>query len=113
MTQLLRLSDYRRSNRRVYFNRSELSQLLALYSSRVSTGEWRDYAIDHSVGAAIFSIFRHTHDRPLFSIVKFGGVGGRPADYALFTGRRRLKRAGSLADILPMFDRKLKIITDT
>ncbi|MEM7563519.1 MAG: DUF2794 domain-containing protein, partial [Pseudomonadota bacterium] len=35
---------------------------LQLYSTRVARGEWRDYAIDHSAGVAIFSIFRHANE---------------------------------------------------
>ena len=54
-----RLSDARRT---LYFTRSELNQLLGLYSRNVARGVWRDYAIDHRDGQALFSVFRHTHE---------------------------------------------------
>lgn len=104
MVQVIQLSEHRRSTRQTYFNRNELSQLLALYSSRVATGEWRDYAIDHGVGMAVFSIFRHTHEHPLYAIVKSAG-GPRGPEYAVFSGRRRLYRGASLMEAVAIFDR--------
>jgi hypothetical protein len=98
MTELIRLADRKRP-RQVYFSRPELTQLLALYSRQVSAGEWRDYAIDHKAGMAIFSVFRHSFDRPLFSIAKWADAQ-RPSSYAVFAGPRRLKAGGSLLDVL-------------
>ncbi len=110
MTHIVLLSDVRRRKRRVYFDRRELSQLLALYSDRVIGGEWRDYAIDHAIGVAVFSVFRHSHDRPVYAIAKLAGPHGTA--YAVFDGRSRLKRASSLADVLAVFDKRLRLVTD-
>jgi len=54
---VLPLRDYRRARRTLYFTRSELNQLLGLYSRNVARGIWRDYAIDHRDGQALFSVF--------------------------------------------------------
>ena len=70
MRTSVRLHDYRRRHRRIFFSRPELNQLLSLYSRQVVRGEWRDYAIDQHDGAALFSVFRHTHESPLYTIVK-------------------------------------------
>ena len=70
MSEILRLSNRRHDRRRVYFDRSELSLLLALYSDRVARGEWKDYAIDHADGIAWFSIFRHSSSGPAYAIAK-------------------------------------------
>ena len=71
MADLVRLSDHRRQKgKRVTFDRQELRQLLDVYSRRVASGEWKDYAIDLRHGAAIFSIFRHTFDLPVFTVAK-------------------------------------------
>ncbi len=109
---LVRFGDQRRHRQRATFNRAELSQLLAVYSQRVAQGEWRDYAIDHMEGVAVFSIFRHTHETPLFSVAKYPGRGNRQTDYAVFAGRQRLKRATSLAEVLGVFERKLSVVRD-
>ncbi len=79
MTNLYRLADQKARRRIVSFDKRELSRLLGLYSMRVASGEWRDYAIDFRPGMAIFSIFRHTAEQPLFAIAKVpgGGTGGR------------------------------------
>jgi hypothetical protein len=105
---LIRLSDARDSRggrRRVYFSREELAQLLSLYARWVASGEWRDYALDHAMGRAVFSIFRHTLERPLFSIAKTPQAGGRGAEFSVFRGRQRLSRSDSLAEALAVFDR--------
>jgi hypothetical protein len=112
MSHLLHLNDHRRRRRRVYFSRQELNQLLQLYSGRVARGEWRDYAIDHGVGTALFSVFRHTYDQPLFAIAKFPGANERQADYALLCGRRSLGRSHSLSDLLRLFERPIALVTD-
>ncbi len=61
---VLPLRDYRSPRRTLYFTRSELNQLLGLYSRSVARGTWRDYAIDHRDGQAVFSVFRRSHERP-------------------------------------------------
>src|SRR6266550_3001274 len=43
---VLAFGDYRAKPRTLYFTRSELNQLLGLYSRQVARGIWRDYAID-------------------------------------------------------------------
>ncbi|NBB82169.1 MAG: DUF2794 domain-containing protein [Alphaproteobacteria bacterium] len=110
MTHIVRLSDYRNRQRRVHFDRAELSTLLQLYSTRVAAGEWKDYAIDHKEGVAIFSVFRHTHDRPLYAVAK--SIGPRGPDYAVFDQTRRLARSTSLSEVLEVFERKLRLVSD-
>lgn len=111
MNQFVRLTDYRQHRRGTYFTRQELGQILNVYSRRVASGEWRDYAIDHDGAMAIFSIFRHTHETPLYAIAKCSRGPQRPIDYILFNGPRKLRRAGTLAELLDAFDRKLKLVT--
>lgn len=113
MTHIVPFADLRQSRKRsgpVYFNRSELSQLLGLYSTRVALGEWRDYAIDHGGGVAVFSIFRHSHERPLFAITK--QTTPRGPDYAVFDQRRKLRRGASLAEVLAVFERRLYLVSE-
>lgn len=110
MAEIVRLSDVRRRKRPIYFDRRELSQLLAVYSDRVSSGEWRDYAIDNTVGIAMFSVFRHTHDRPAYAIAKVAGPRGH--EYSVFDGRCKLARAASLTEALAVFDKRIRLVDD-
>ncbi|MBX9946437.1 MAG: DUF2794 domain-containing protein [Reyranella sp.] len=109
MTNLYRLADQRARRRIVSFDRRELSRLLGLYSRRVASGEWRDYAIDFRPGMAIFSIFRHTSEQPLFAIAKVPG-GPQGGGYVVYNGPRKLAHGESLDDVLSVFDRKLKLL---
>ena len=100
---VLPLRDYRNQRRTLYFTRPELNQLLGLYSRNVARGIWRDYAIDHRDGQALFSVFRHTHECALYTIVKSLGPGhgaGQADEFAVLSGRQRLRAAGSLAEAL-------------
>ena len=94
---VLPLGDYRGGARRtLYFTRQELNQLLGLYSRNVIRGIWRDYAIDHRDGQALFSIFRHTHESALYTVVKSAGSGGEP-QFMVLSGRQRVRVGAHLA----------------
>ncbi len=108
---VLALGDYRARQRTVYFTRSELNQLLGLYSRYVIRGEWRDYAIDHGAGMARFSVFRHTHEAPAFTILKLVPTPARPAEFMVQSGRQRLRSGRSLAEALEYFRTILSLVT--
>ena len=109
MAQLLLLSEYRRDGRRVFFDREDLNLLLGVYSRQVARGIWRDYAIDHRSNMAIFSIFRHTAEQPLFAIAKVPGTS--QGGYMVYNGPRKLAHGDSLEDVLKIFERKLRLLT--
>jgi Protein of unknown function (DUF2794) len=109
---VLALGDYRTRHRPVYFTRGELNLLLGLYSRHVARGVWRDYAIDHRDGMALFSVFRHTHEAPAYSIAKTAASAGRQAEFAVLCGRQRLRTGPSLADALDFFRTPLTLIAE-
>lgn len=108
---VLAIADYRARQHTVYFTRSELNQLLGLYSRHVIRGEWRDYAIDHGPGMARFSVFRHTHEAPAFVILKIAATPARPTEFAVQSGRQRLRSARGLAEALEYFRTILSLVT--
>jgi len=107
MTTIFRLSDFRRRNKRIFFTRGELNQLLSLYSRQVMRGEWRDYAIDQHDGLAAFSMFRRTQEMPLFTIVKVLPGTDRRGDFALLSGHERIATGTTLAEVLSRLQRML------
>ena len=107
---VLAFSDYRTKHRTVYFTRFELNQLLGLYSRHVTRGVWRDYAIDHRDGMALFSVFRHTHEAPVYRIVKTAAGPARPAEFTVQSGRQRLRVSASLPDALEYFSTRLSLV---
>jgi hypothetical protein len=106
MTDPIRLSDVRARRRPTTFSKAELSLLMGAYSRRVSSGEWRDYAIDFRPGMAIFSIFRHAAEQPLFAVIKLTEGAAREVDWLLYSGPRRVAQGGSVSDVLDVFDRR-------
>lgn len=111
MAKVLRLADYRRAKRRVSFDQQELRELLNVYSRRVVSGEWRDYAIDNLAGMAVFSIFRHSCDAPLFRVAKLAGRAGGD-EYVVVSGMERLKSGRSIREVLSVFEpKRLELVT--
>lgn len=116
MAAIVRLSDARRAPPYLKFTRTELNRLLALYATRVMRGEWRDYAISLEPGRARFCVFRNANDLPLYEIAKVGP--GRSRVAAVWDGRfvvtsrqRQLVDGPTLDDVLPLFDRPLRLVT--
>ncbi len=109
--ELFRLADYRAKRKTVYFNRIELNQLLAVYSRHVIRGDWRDYAIDHRAGFALFSVFRRSQESPAFSIMKCAGGNNRHGDYVVYNGRQRVCAGKTLGEVLDIFRRKPALVS--
>ena len=107
MAPITRLNDHRR-HRRVFFSRTELDQLLQIYSHQVMRGAWRDYAIDQRDGAATFSIFRHSLESPLFTVIKSAPGDSRHGTYALLHRRVRLAAGSTLREVLTELEREMQ-----
>jgi hypothetical protein len=74
----------------------------------VAAGEWRDYALDFLDDVAVFSIFRHASEMPLFRIEKRPKLRARQGQYSVVAaGGVILKRGHELAQVLKIFDTKL------
>ena len=91
----------------VFFNRRELDDILDLYCRMVSAGEWRDYAIDGLKEAAVFSVFRHASEIPLYRIEKRPKLARRQGAYSVVSATGHiLKRGHDLKHVLRVFDRR-------
>ncbi|MBX6324393.1 MAG: DUF2794 domain-containing protein [Rhodospirillaceae bacterium] len=110
MSQVICIADTRRQTPPsfTFFDKRELNLLLSLYSRRVADGVWRDYAIDLRPGMATFAVFRHTLDRPLFVVAK-RSVGGR-AEYAILSGLRKLRSAGTIDEVIEILGPRLHLV---
>jgi len=100
---VLSLGDYRARQHTLYFTRGELNQLLGLYSLHVIRGVWRDYAIDHAPGVARFSVFRHTHEAPAYTVLKTAPSSTQPAEFIVRRGREELRVSRNLSEALEVF----------
>jgi len=107
---VLPFKNYRARRQTLYFSRAELNQLLSLYSRNVARGIWRDYAIDHRDGLALFSVFRHTQEGPAFTIAKSAAANTGTAEFTLLCGRQRLRTGATLAETLDYFRSNLTLV---
>ncbi len=93
---------------RVSFHRSELSVILQLYGRMVAAGLWRDYGISMLRDVAIFAIFRHSAEHPLYRIEKRPRLAARQGQYAVVAmDGRILKRGSDLAVVLRVLEKLL------
>ena len=91
----------------VAFNRRELGEILRVYGRKVAEGEWRDYAIDHTMEKAVFSIFRRASEVPLFRIEKNPKLARKQGAYSVIApGGMILKRGHELDRVLRVLDKK-------
>jgi hypothetical protein len=54
---------------------------------------------------ALFSVFRHTHEAPVYRIVKTA-----PTEFTLQAGRQRLRVSASLGEALDFFQTRLTLV---
>lgn len=95
----------------VSFHRRELDQILRVYSFKVASGEWRDYAIDMLREKAVFSVFRKTTEYPLFQIVKNPRNSRRQGMYSVINATGQiLKRGHDLNGVLRIFEKRPKLV---
>ena len=94
----------------LFFSKFELISILNLYSKQVSMGSWKDYALDSKVDNAIFSVFKHSQDRPMYLIVKHSqkGFRNKPIFY-IKKDKEVINKSDNLLKILSNFEKKLSI----
>ena len=91
----------------IYFSKYELTFILNLYSKQVSLGSWRDYAIDNKNNIAVFSIYRHTHDQPMYQFVKTSKKGYRNnPDFFIKDSNKIIFKSKVIEQILSKFEKK-------
>ncbi|MDC1357456.1 DUF2794 domain-containing protein [Pseudomonadota bacterium] len=94
----------------IFFSKFELTAILNLYSKQVSKGSWRDYALDSQIDIAIFSIYRHTHDKPLYQIIKKSQKGFRnKPEFSIKNEVSIINKSNEILTILSKFEKKLSI----
>jgi hypothetical protein len=97
----------------VFFERRELEQLLRVYGRMVAAGEWRDYAIDGLKEAAVFSVFRHSSESPLYRVEKRPALARRQGAWSVIgQGGLILKRGHELGQVLTLFDKGRFAVVD-
>jgi hypothetical protein len=90
----------------IHFNRKELEAILRVYGRRVAAGDWRDYALDFGRDKAVFSVFRHTSEVPLYRIEKCPSLARRQGAYSVVAATGLImKRGHDLSRVLDVLDR--------
>ena len=89
----------------IFFSKYELISILNLYSKQVSKGFWKDYALDSKPNTAIFSIYRHSHDKPIYQIIKKSIKGFRNMpDFFIKKDEQTINKSSKISIILSKFE---------
>ena len=97
---------------RVSFNRRDIDTLIQFYSARVSSGEWRDYAIDMLKDRAVFSVFKRASEVPIYTIEKMPKLARRQGEWSVINANGLvLKRGHELKQVLKVLDKKPKLVS--
>jgi len=95
----------------VTFSRHELDRILSLYGRKVAAGEWRDYAIDFLKDRAVFSVFRHACEVPIYRIEKNPRLERRQGAYSVISATGHIVRRGRELDrVLGALDRAVRLV---
>ena len=95
----------------IRFTRQELQAILSVYGRQVARGEWRDYALDFLKDRAIFSIYRHHSERPLYVIEKIPRLRERQGQYMVTAQDGRVvKRGQELDAVLRPLEPRLSLV---
>ena len=97
----------------IAFDRKELNIITSLYGRMVAAGEWRDYGISCLREFAVFSVFRHTAENPLYRIEKRPKLRHKQGMYSVVgMDGQILKRGQDLKSVLGVLEKKLiRIVT--
>ena len=94
----------------ISFTRAELNAILNLYGRKVAAGEWRDYAIDFGREKAVFSVFRHASEVPLYRIEKNPRLARRQGAYGVIAATGLiLKRGPDLGRVLAVLEKNPRL----
>ena len=96
----------------VCFDRHEIGQMMQVYSRKVATGEWRDYAIDMLEKRAVFSVFKRSREVPLFTIEKTPKLAKRQGAWSVTNSTGQiLKRGHELSNVLKVLEKQAKLVS--
>ena len=94
----------------IFFSKLEFTLILNFYSKQVSLGSWRDYAIDSKSDVVVFSIYRHTHDKPMYQFLKISKKGHRHnPDFFIRNSSKIIFKGKVIEKILSKFEKKINI----
>ena len=88
-----------------FFSRAELHAILQLYSRKVMTGEWLDYALGWDERGARFAIFGRVSAFPLYVVLKRNRQAKRERRWQVSGGGRVLAMGRSLEAVLEPLQR--------
>ena len=95
MSKIYHFSKYIKEKEKVTLSKKDLNLIISIYSQKVSMGIWKDYSINFEKNYAEFSIYKHTHASPEFSIVK-----NKKKIFSIYSRKEELKKSRYIKDIL-------------
>ena len=107
MKNIIEFNDYLRKKNKKHrytsFSKAEMEKIMSMYSKNVAAGIWKDYAITFTDNLAVFSIFRRSSEKPLYSISKISKKSAGSMKFTITLGQKTLKNCKSMEEIIKVF----------
>ena len=100
MKNIIEFNDYLRKKNKKHkytsFSKAEMEKIMSMYSKNVAAGIWKD-------NLAVFSIFRRSSEKPLYSISKISKKSAGSMKFTITLGQKKLKNCKSMEEIIKVF----------
>ena len=92
----------------IRFDKLEINKIMEIYTTKISSGEWKDYSICFRSNYALFCIHKSSFTEPTFEIIK--NRNNNPI-FSLWSNSKLIRKSESLSKILIYFQKpKLTLI---
>jgi len=107
MKNIIEFNDYLRKKNKKHrytsFSKTEIEKIMSIYSKNVAAGIWRDYAITFADNLAVFSIFKRSSEKPIYSISKISKQSTKGIKFTIMLGQKVLKNCKSMEEVIKIF----------
>jgi hypothetical protein len=107
MKNIIEFNDYLRKKNKKHkytsFSKAEMEKIMSIYSKNVAAGIWKDYAITFADNLAVFSIFKRSSEKPIYSIAKIAGKSADKAKFRITLSQKVLKNCKSMEEVVKVF----------
>ena len=92
-------------NSKLFFSKNELTKILSCYSTGVSKGKWKDYAILFKKHEASFYMFKHSLANPDCILTKYTKTKKQRFAYKLEFNNKRKNQFNQIDELLALLKR--------
>ena len=100
-------NSFKKKDKKFFFEKKELKNILDLYAKMVSRGSWKDYGLHISSKGVSFNVFKNAAEKAVYNICKNFKPLNKNMKYLITDNRNRIiKNSDNLEKLLKDIDWK-------